>query len=40
MPSINQYVINLVVNIPIKGGPYELMNVSVREHYTLNNSIF
>jgi len=41
MPSpIYQYVINLVVSLPIRGGPSLLMNVSVREHRALKNKIF
>jgi len=37
-PSPNyQYVINLVVSLPIRIGPGMLMNVSVRDHRALNN---
>jgi len=32
-----QYVVNLVVNLPIMGRPGVLMNVSVREHIALYN---
>jgi len=35
-----QYVINLVVNLPIRRGPGVLMNVSVREHCAFNTSLF
>jgi len=41
MPSpIYQYVINLVVSVPISRGPGVLMNVLVWEHCALNNRIF
>jgi len=41
MPSpIYQYVINLVVSLPIRRGSGVLMNVSVQEHRALNNQIF
>jgi len=41
MPSsIYQYVINLVVSLPIRRGPGVLMNVAVREHRALNNYVF
>jgi hypothetical protein len=38
MPSpIYQYVIDLIVSLPIRRGPGVFMNVSVREHRALNN---
>jgi len=38
MPSpVYQYAINLVVSLPIRRGPGELMNVSVQEDRALNN---
>jgi len=41
MPSpIYQYVISLVVSLPIRRGPGVLMNASVREDRALNNQIF
>ena len=41
MPSpVYQYVINLVVSIPVRRGPGVLMKVSVREHPALKNWIF
>jgi len=41
MPSpIYQFVINLVLSLPIKRSPAVLVNVSVREHRALNNLIF
>ena len=41
MPSpIHQYVINLVVNLPIGRGPAVLMNVAVWEHRAFNKYIF
>jgi hypothetical protein len=41
MPShIYQYVINLVVSIPIRIGPGMFINVLVREHYALHNQFF
>jgi len=41
MPSsIYQYVINLVVGLPIRKGPGLLMNVLVWKHHALNNYIF
>jgi len=37
MPSpVYQYVIDLVVSLPIRRGPGVLMGVSVREHRALN----
>jgi hypothetical protein len=38
--SIYQYVINLVVSLPIRRGPGVLMNVWVLEHFELKNLIF
>jgi len=38
--SIYQYVIKLVVSLPIRRGPGVLTNVSVWEHHALNNYIF
>jgi hypothetical protein len=35
-----QYVIDLVVSLPVRRGPSVLMNVSVREHLALNNQFF
>jgi len=41
MPSPTyQYVINLVVSLPVRRGPGVLMNVSVREHRALKNQSF
>jgi hypothetical protein len=41
MPSpICQYVINLVVSLPIRRDPGALLNVSVREYRALINQIF
>ena len=40
MSSIYQYVINLVVTLPIRRGPGVFMNVSVRDHRARNNYIF
>jgi hypothetical protein len=41
MPSpVYQHVINLIVSLPIRTGPGELMNVSVREHRAVNNMTF
>jgi hypothetical protein len=38
MPSpIYQYVIDLIVSLPIRRGPGVFMNVSVRKHSALNN---
>ena len=37
---IYQYMINLVVSLPIRGGPGVCMNISVWEHLALNNQIF
>ena len=38
MPSpIHQYVMHLVVSLPIRRGPGVFMNVSVWEHCALNN---
>jgi hypothetical protein len=37
---IYQYVINLVVSLPIRGGPGVFMNASVGEHRALNCQIF
>jgi len=37
---IYEYVICLVVNLPIRRGSGVFMNVSVWEHLTLNNLIF
>jgi len=34
---VYQYVINLVVSLPIRRGPGVFMNVLVREHRALNN---
>jgi len=40
MPSpVYQYVINLVVGLPIRRSPGVFMNVSVQEHHGLNNKI-
>jgi len=39
-PPICQYVINLVVSLPIRRGPGVLMNVSVWEYRALNNQIY
>jgi hypothetical protein len=33
----NTYVINLLVNLPIRSGPGVLMNVSVHENRALSN---
>jgi len=41
MPSsVYQYVIDLVVSLPIRRGPDVLMNVLVGEHRALNYYIF
>jgi len=41
MPSpIYQYVINLVVSLPIMGRLGVFMNVLVQERHALNNQIF
>jgi hypothetical protein len=41
MPSpIYQYVIYLVMSLPIRRGPGVIMNVSVLEHRAFNNYIF
>ena len=41
MPSpIYQYMVNLAVSLPTRGGPGFLMNVSVREHCALNSKTF
>jgi len=40
MPSINQYVINLFVIIPIMRGPRVFMNVSVQNIVLLTNRSF
>jgi len=41
MPSpIYQYVINLVVSLPIRRGPGLLVNFSVREQRALSKQIF
>ena len=41
MPSPNyQYVINLVVTLPVRKGPGVLMDVSVREDRAFNKQIF
>jgi len=37
---IYQYVIYLVVSLPISIGPGVLMNVLVQEHHALNNHFF
>jgi hypothetical protein len=37
---IYQYVINLILSLPIGTGPGVFMNVSVGEHPNLNNFIF
>jgi hypothetical protein len=37
---IYQFVINLVVRLPLRIGQSVLMNVSVREHRALNGLIF
>jgi len=40
MPSpIYQYVVNLVVSLTIRGGPGVFVNVPVREHRALNQTI-
>jgi len=40
MPSpVYQYVINLVVSLPIRRGPGVLVTVSVQEHRNLKNQI-
>jgi hypothetical protein len=36
LPPVYQYVITLVLSLPIRRGPGVLMNVSVREHLTRN----
>jgi hypothetical protein len=41
MPSpIYQYVINLIMSLPIGRGPGVFMNISVWEHRALNNRLF
>jgi hypothetical protein len=41
MPShICQYMINLIVNLPLRRGPDGFMNVLVQEDYALKNQIF
>jgi len=41
MPSpVYQYVISLVVSLPIRGGPSLYMKVSVLEHHIIDNQIF
>ena len=41
MPSpVYQYMMNLVVSLPVRRGPSVLVNVSLREHLALNNQIF
>jgi hypothetical protein len=35
-----KYLINLVVNLPIRRGPGVLMDVSVREHCAFNTRLF
>ena len=38
MPSpVYQYVIDLIVSLPIRRGPAVFMNVSVQEHRAINN---
>jgi hypothetical protein len=37
---VYQYVISLVVSLPIKGGPGVLMNVLVWENLALDKQIF
>ena len=39
-PPIYQYMINLVVSLPIRTGTDVFMNASVREHGTLDNQSF
>jgi len=37
---IYQYVINLIVSLPMRKGPGVVMNVSAWEHQAYNNQIF
>jgi hypothetical protein len=37
---VYQYVINLIVSLPIRRGPGTFVNVSVRKHCTFSNKIF
>jgi hypothetical protein len=41
MPSpIHECVINAFVRLPIRIGPYILVNLKAREHCALNNQLF
>jgi len=40
LSPVYQYMINLVVSLPIRRGPGLLTNTSVQEHRALNNQIF